>query len=332
MPRLRSPQTTLADVAKAAGVNTSTASRILNTAPGFSASVEVCAAVRAAAERLGYHPSPLGRALRAKRTGMIAILGLWPDFLERPQHSSEVVQASAQVLFAGGYDVIAAMPRPWAERFHLGSLLVDGALALIPGRDDSLAELDHAGIPYVSLDGPAGPGGSSWWLDDRDAAQQVMTHLLALGHRRLAWWSGIDFSHHSLHERHATFRVALERAGLADATPNTAPGDDEPFVRACIAARVTAVVVYGGLWAVRLLETARRLGLRIPQDLSVATFNEEPDVRAAGLTTIAWPTVELGGGAARTLLERLAGRQPSEPAPVLRGRLLARASTVPPTR
>lgn len=325
MPRLRSIQTTLADVAKAAGVNSSTASRILNDAPGFSASIEIRDKVHWVAKRLGYRPSPLGRALRAKKTGMIAILGLWPNFFERPQHSSQVVQAAAEVLFAGGYDVIAAMPRPRAERFRLGSLLVDGALALIPGQDDSLAELDHAGIPYVSIDGPSGPGGDSWLLDDRDAMQQLMAHLLELGHQRVAWWSGIEFSHHSLRERRETFSVSLQRAGLTDATPRLEIPEETAFLQACTAARITAIVVYGGLWAIKVVEAAKRLNLRIPEDISVATFNDEPDT--AGLTTIAWPTVELGSGAARTLLERLAGKSGGVTVPVLRGTLLVRPST-----
>ena len=326
MPRAR--QTNLTDVAKAAGVNTSTASRILNDAPNFKVTPEVRAAVHAAASRLGYRPSPLGRALRAKRTGMIAILGLWPNFFERPQHSSQVVQAASKVLYEAGYDVLAAMPRPWAERFHLGSLLVDGALALIPGAADSLAELDASGIPYVSIDGPAGPGGDSWWLDDRDASQQLMAHLLALGHRRLAWWSGINFSHHSLSERRESFCIALQRAGLVEATPQTK--DPNEFLRSCRAEGITAVVVYGGEWAMHLRASAVAMGLRIPEDLSMATFNDEPDVAAVGLTTIAWPAAKLGTGVAHALVARLNGTRANTPAPVLRGELKIRSSTQAP--
>ena len=297
----------LADVARISGVSVGSASRILNDSPGFRASVAVRTRVREVAQRLGYQPDPVGRALRTKRSQVIGLLGVWSEMFGEDQVVNQAIIRASSTLFAAGYDVIAGMPKPGHPRFRLGSAQMDGALLLIPGENETLGDIEGSGMPYVSLDGPAGEHGVSLLLDDIDATEQIVGHLLKRGHRRIAWWSAMNYDHHSLKDRMATFhRMVAEADAVACPVPVT--GDPAICLESCRAARVTAVLVYGAKWAMDLCRTVADAGLQIPGDLAIATYNHSPASERLGLTTIAWPHAEMGARGAHLLVEQLAGR------------------------
>lgn len=323
MPQPRSA--CLADVARAAGVSPSSASRILNDAPGFRASEAVRARVRETAQRLGYRPDPVGRALRTQRSNVIGILGMWSDMLSEGRAINRVITSASDELFRCGYDVVVSLPRPGHARFRMGSVQIDGALLLIPGDGERFEELDAHGIPYVSLDGPAGSHGLSLRFDDVAATELLMRHVLAKGHRRIAWWSPISYDHHSLRERVATFHRMLAESG-ASACPVPERCDAAACLGACRTGGATAVIAYGAMWAVQLHQAAVAAGLRIPEDLALATFNDDPAATGRGLATIAWPTAELGRVAANLLTQRLAGQEAGWTTRVFTGQLIAGSS------
>jgi DNA-binding LacI/PurR family transcriptional regulator len=315
----------LAEVARLAGVSASSASRILNDSPGFRASEAVRQRVKEIALRLGYRPDPLGRALRMQRTNVVGILGLWTDILTESQAISRAIASASTTLYEAGYDVVASLPRPGRPRFQPSTSQFDGALLLIPGEHEPIEAIDALGTPYVSLDGPALGNGVSFRFDDQAATAIIVRHLLAQGHRKIAWWQSIVFDHHSVADRATAFHRVMAEAG-ATACPVPAGCDPMGCLSACRTTGATAVLAYGAMWAVRLLQTARAEGLSIPRDLALATFNDDASTHELGITTIAWPTVELGSEAARVLVGRMQG-QPADRAPrIMQGQLRVRNS------
>jgi len=158
--------------------------------------------------------------------------------------------------------------------------------------------------------------------DERTAARIGTRHLLALGHRRLAYahhaWSSADTSagHFSVGERLGGFHDEMQAAGLQPIRAfvrEAGEGDDQrsafaAAMRSLSAAdRPTAVLTYSGGEADTVLTAAIRLGLSLPRDLSVVTFSDQP-TRGFGLdiTTLRIPLMQIGVRSVTRLVERIA--------------------------
>lgn len=309
---------TITDIAREAGVSKGAVSYALNGRPGVSEATR--RRITEIARELGWAPSSTARALSGGRTGAIGLV------LDRPL---EVFVPALLDGFAGelllqvapGRDAALAIYRRWrAER------KVDGVLLTEPG---CAAELVRIGLPSVVLGGPGGvPGVPSVLVDDGAGAAEALAYLAALGHRHVVRVAGA-----------AVFAdpVARGRAFTTAATGLPHPGTVHPepsadAVRRLLAAhpRPTAVLCDTDDLAVAALAAARELGLAVPRDLSVVSWDDTPLCRLVrpALTAIRRPLAELGALAASVLHDLLSGERTGDVC-ASRPRLITRGSTGP---
>jgi LacI family transcriptional regulator len=326
---------TIHDVARVAGVSVATVSKVANGRYGVSQStVEKVSAV---IEELGYETSLVARSLRSQRTNVIGILvaGFEP-------FSAELLKGISAAAVGSGYELLAYAGglsdetlTGWERRSlsRLAGTLVDAAIIVTP-----TVELPAASIPVVAIDPHTGGGGiPSVDTDNVEGARIATQYLISLGHRRIAHVRGRgDLQsavlrergyRESLAEAGIPFDPELVREGAYWAKPATAAAQellDRPD-------RPTAIFAANDLSALGVLEVARELGIRVPEELSVVGFDDIPESALAEpqLTTVAQPLHDMGERALRMVLEMLGGAQPAERDVHLPARLVVRSSTGP---
>jgi DNA-binding LacI/PurR family transcriptional regulator len=340
MVRNIAERVTLASVAQMAGVAESTASRVLNGyTQNFRVRPEVRQRVLDAARTLNYRPNPMVRSISAKTTNLVAVVGWASDGVNR-RALGEAVRGCRN----GGKHVCTTFLQPDNAGHELPSWRVDGAIALQVRIDADLRELEGSGLPYVSINGPAGPNGDSVTFDEAGGMKQAVDHLIGLGHSRIAYLyleqervNPRGLPHASVSARREAYAECMEARGL-----EPVEGWDRfnvPFAayvrEHIIAEKATAVIVYDDVMALYFIQAAHAAGLRVPTDLSVVAFNDELPARAAtpAMTTVALPAAEAGRRAAELLLERLSldpRDRPESRRIVLPETLVVRGSTAAP--
>src|SRR5690625_4153278 len=297
------------DVAKAAGLSVATVSRALN---GQSAvSDDARAKVLSAAESLGYRPNIVARSLRTDRTRTIGLVisdVLHPYFTELARSGEEEARELGYSVIIGNADERAEL-----EAHHVRTLLerrIDGLL-VSPAADHSPLTLDVADgpTPVVFVDrwipGCATPVVRA---DGREAIRDLVAHLYALGHRRLAIIAG-PVTTTTGRERVEAFRAALSEFGLLLPESHIGRGDfqtrsgrlaTEHFLD--LPKRPDVVFATDNLMALGALDAIRERGLRVPDDIGLAAFDDIPwfPHTAPPITTISQPTTELGRVAVRS--------------------------------
>ncbi len=338
------PAARLADVARAAGVGTSIVSRVLNGDPTVSIRSETRERILAAARELNYRPNALARGLRLRRT---MTLGLIVNVSYQTE-IAEVISAAERAAAAAGYVTLIAdtadfVGRGEAYRRLLFERRVDGLLiGSIQVGDEFVAELREEGLPFVVLNRRTRGGGASVSVDDARGVQLAVDHLVGLGHRRIAYLAGPitttagPVSTEPVRRRLAGYRAGMRAAGLPVPSSAIVPSwiDPEAIQRATEQAlsanpRPTALVVWSPTAAIVALAAAHRLGVRMPGELSVVSYNDSP---IAGyleppLTTVRMPLDEMARAGVEALLRVADGERPRSivvrTAPVL----VARGST-----
>jgi DNA-binding LacI/PurR family transcriptional regulator len=323
---------TIHDVARQLKVSATTVWRALNDRPRVSAATKQ--RVLRAVERLGYQPSLLAQNLSRGRT---QTLGVVVPMIGNPVYAA-LVRAVEQAAFERDYNIILCDTDFQAERERryldlLRRRKVEGIL-LIPfaQRNDEevvpIAELRAAGIAVVAMQQPLAGGNAPQVAPDNLQAARAMTqHLIGLGHRRIALiHSGLERWHPSMCERFAGYRLALKQAGIpydpslvvkAGTFETVLADGSSAFDAAAVAAllrrpdRPTAIFAPVDVLAIRVLGVIRSLGLRIPEDVALAGFDDilmsahlEPP-----LTTVRHPTAQVGRRAAELLFEILENGQ-----------------------
>ncbi|MGI5351248.1 LacI family DNA-binding transcriptional regulator [Streptomyces sp. CA-250714] len=307
------------DVAGAAGVSQATVSLVLGGKWQGRVSARTAEAVRAAARELGYRPNLAARTLRLgrTRTALLVVPVLTNDFF------ATVHRGAAEV--AGAHDFgIVLYPSPEGinaapDPFASARTALDGVIAssMAP---EALAALRGEGLPLVMLDSDEGACDATVNVDLADGMRQVVAHLRELGHRRIAHiaadvdsWT-FEVRARALHQELRASGAALvrtERAALSVASgleaatrALTAAADDAE-------AGPTALVCDDDLLAVGALKAARRLGLRVPEELSVTGVDDVALATAVEpeLTTVRLPAERVGAAGMRALLAVLDGRQ-----------------------
>lgn len=333
--------TGIKDVARDVQMSTATVSRALRGLPGVSE--ETRGRVAEAARRLGYVASPSAAGLATGQTRTVAVV---VPFVTR-WFFATVVHGAEEVFRERGYDLLlynlggdaAARHRVFAT--GLLTKRVDAVLLLgLKPSPEELARLRELGRPVIIV-GADVPGWATVRIDDELAARTATQHLLDLGHRRIAYVGGatagvLDFT--APVARLAGFREALSAAGVA---PDPSLEVDGEFtveggirVGHGLLGRPdppTAVFAASDEMAMGLLRTARELGVRVPEDLSVVGLDDHVMAPLFDLTTVAQPVLEQGRVAAEQILAALAGR-PWDPQQVLLPtRLVVRGTTAPPS-
>jgi DNA-binding LacI/PurR family transcriptional regulator len=325
--------------------------------------------VLATAARLGYPgPHPVAAGLRSGRVGAIGVA-----YANRLSYAfddpvaRELLGGMTSVAESAGAGLLLLPGAPDVQKrvAAVGSAVVDGLIVNSLADDDPVlqtAATRH--LPLVVIDQPRparlrrlAPGIPWVGVDDRAAAADAAAYLLNLGHRQVGvvsfglWRSpsrglvDVAAQQHVTYavsrDRLAGYRDAFERHGLdwsrvpvfhgTDSTPEEgAAGATAILTRS---PRPTALLCLSDRLAEGALHAARRLGLRVPQDVSVVGFDDaHPTAAALGLTTVRQTHRVKGEQAAGALLHVLSGSwQPTEPQP-LPAELIIRGSACPPER
>lgn len=321
------------DVASRADVSVATVSRVLNGHPSVRPATR--SRVLSAVNELGYRPNAVARSLRTDQTrtlGLVISDVLNPFFTELARS----VEDEARRL---GYSVIIgnADEQPDLQDHHVRTLLERRIDGLLVSPTDSgsplILEAAHAGTPMVFVDrwipGVDVPGVRT---DGREAVRDLVAHLCGLGHRRLAIIAGPAVTTTGS-ERVEAFREALREHGLPLPEEYIGQGD----FQAASGRRATArflelprppevIFAADNLMVLGAMDEIRARGLRVPDDVALAAFDDIPWFVHTDppITAIAQPTGELGRAAVRALIERVEGRTASSV--TLSARLVVRRS------
>jgi LacI family transcriptional regulator len=301
--------TTIAEVARRAGVGVATVSRVLNRSPRVAEPTRE--RVLEVIDELGYAPNAAARALSTGRTctiGVVAPFFTQPSVVERLRGVSRAIAAAGYQLVI--FDVEG--PDRFADLAVGGRL--DGLLcvSLCPGPDE-LARFAAAGVPVALIDAqhPDLPG---VFIDDVEGGRIAAEHLLALGHQRIAYIGDEEtnpYGFTSSARRRIGADAALTAAGHRMIVRRGQHSREHARLMATelLARGRPPTAIFGGsdLQALGVLEAAEAAGRDVPGDLSVVGFDDIEVARYAGLTTIAQPLEESGTLGAQFLLGALAG-------------------------
>jgi DNA-binding LacI/PurR family transcriptional regulator len=314
--------TSIKDVAQQAGVSVSTVSRVLSGHPYIKS--ETRQRVVAVIEQLDYHPHPVARSLRRRRTNLI---GLIVSTIENV-FFTEVARAAEQTALQYGYHLIVCNTdeNPQQEEIYLRTLsqqMVAGIILapapgsgrhLLPYLDQELALiLINRRLPELSI--------ASITADDDEAAFQGVTWLVNEGRRRIAAITGLS-GVYTTQRRLAGYRRALDAAGLpVDANLEVSgrahlDGGYEATIRLMRQdAPPDALFVFNNAMTQGVVMALQDLGLCWPEQIDVAGFGA---FKTAGLyrpplTLIKQPAREMGRRAVELLVARLEGKSGSEP-------------------
>ena len=336
---------TLAEVARAADVSVATASRALsgdnNTRlrPGTAARAQK---IRELAQKLGYSPDWRARSLRGVQSNSIGVVYSEVHPMMDETSYAPMFRAFGQVLEAAGYNLMFVhVPR--AAGVMPASMLhaVDAAVyyhRITEGQLDA-ARLVHGPSILINCE-PKLPH-PRVIPDDVGGAIELTRHLLELGHRRIVYLDkgrpGADFVHYSSALRGQVIRRAMDEAGLGGGFDLWEFDIEGPFHEVTaryfslpVAQRPTAILVNYSMIAISLLNEFLRQGVKVPEQLSIATFDDHDLVSHAivPMTTVAVPMAEMGRTAAGLLLGLLQKpRQRASKEIVLPERLMVRRST-----
>lgn len=319
----------IADVAREAGVATSTVSRAL-TMPGRIAE-PTRLKVEAAARKLGYTANQTARNLRLGTPRTIMIVLPEEVYIGASQTVSEVLRSTARALTDRGFSLLIANVSREAETdAHILAVAQGGTvsgvllMATRPPELDGRRLLD-TGLPIVSLHfdltGQALPSVVS---NDHDAIYDATRQLLLqFGHRRLLYIRGRPDNYHEI-ERLRGVRGAVQSVGLPEEALQLAPGDFN-FSGGIAAAqqvlgqpaelRPTAVVCANDDMAIGFMKTVLDAGLSVPGDISVLGFDGAAiaPFMTPSLSTIQQDTLEMGSRAANLLMDMVLGESNGGP-------------------
>ena len=330
-----SKRITLADVAVIAGVSPMTVSNVINNHPNVSR--ERRQRVEAAIQSSGYVANIAARGLAGGRTNTI---GVFVQDLYSP-HVTEIVRGVAWAAEAAGYQLLVATTRSENLRDYLNSAeskrgFLDGICLLVPRFDDAMPEHRwQSSLPTVLIQPQVlGSGFASVRDDGYRGARMACEHLLALGHRRIAFVSGkAGFSNT---ERFQGYRDALSEAGVIYDETLVQPGDFEqqPAFMATqlllnLAVPPTAIFAANDPSAFGVLDAIQAMGLCVPRDVSVVGFDDHPGSSQTqpALTTVRQPMMQMGM-TALGMLERMGAGEQVVDELVLPTELIVRHSTI----
>ncbi len=305
---------TISDVAKQAGVSPVTVSRVINRVGNVRPATRQ--RVEQAIEELGYVPSGVAQSLRSKRTRALALIV--PDI--QNAFWTTVARGVEDAAQSQGYSVFLCNTDedPVKQQRYLDVVIsqrVDGVL-IAPyssaGRD--LARLRDRGVPTVVIDRRV----DGWEVDSvrgdsLAGAHALVSHLIALGHRRIAMLSGPAVTATAA-DRVAGYRRALVEAGIAADPRLLLYGEYKVASGAAMMAQTlesgvapTAVFAANNAIAMGVIDELVRRGLRIPHDVALVTFDDLAHAARLFpfLTVAVQPAYEMGVDAAELLIERL---------------------------
>lgn len=335
-------RTTIEDVAAMAGVSRQTVSRVLNRRGSVAA--ETRTAVLAAIKALDYLPNASARSLASRRS---YVLGILSARLSDYTHARIIEGAEAEAREKGYLTFVSGTKHsPLGEPLSsplLSQQHVEGVLIVYHG-----AQVDTRGIfkdiplglPIVTIGYAADHEGVvSCGIAGSEAARQATTHLLKLGHRRIAHITGPRDMFDS-QERLLGYREALQEAAIpVDETLiavgdwSSASGYHRTLELLERGSGFSGLFCQNDVMAMGALQALRERGIDVPTEVAVVGFDDIPlaPYSAPPLTTVHHPLLEIGQTSARVLIDLIEGRPPPARPILLEAGLVVRRSCGAPT-
>ncbi len=333
---------TLKDVAADAGVSVATVARVLNGDPELHVRPATRQRVLAAAAALDYRPNRVASGLRTRRTGTIALVLPDPQNLAWGETLRGVERAAAEREYVV---VVADAHGPTLDARQLSHFVLEGRMdgllvAFATVVDELVAQITSRGLPLVPINSRSAIVDGSVTMDDELAGALAVDHLVKLGHRHIAFLAGradTDVGR----RRESGYREAMARQGLAVRPGWVIPGDYTERQAATAADRAlatpaderpSAVIAVNLPSALGVRLAAWRRGLRIPEDLSLLTFDDHPILEHTDppLTAIRLPMAEMGMLGAQMLIDAVGGSPISHVRTTMTPVLVVRRSTSAP--
>jgi LacI family transcriptional regulator len=304
---------TIQDVARKAGVSIATVSNVLNAPERVREATRT--RVLEAIDALGFVPRAEAVARARRHLGRIGVVAPFTSYTSY----TERLQGILRALRARDFDLVVYDQESVAVRRDLLSTLpithhLDGLIVMLPIDERIAHRLATRGLETVLVEFPR-PGFSAVHIDDEAGGHLAATHLMAKGHRRLAFVGERQVERFIIAQtehRLNGFRRALDDAGfeLPEQYVSLAPfgvGEamSQTFDLLDLREPPTAIFAHSDSQAVGVLKAAHRRGLRVPDDLAVIGFDDLEMADHLGLTTIHQPLAESGRVALDLLLERL---------------------------
>jgi LacI family transcriptional regulator len=330
---------TLKELAARARVHPSTISRVANHDPRLRIATATRQRIEALLSETEYRPNGVARGLKLRQTFVLAV----------------VIPDITNPLFAGlfrgvedgasprGYNVLLCNTdgSPERQRSHLQSMRdrrVDGViLASSFLKDPTVHWLRHQQIPYVLVNRFSDEGHDPFVGSDDLLGGRVATeHLVQLGHRRIGHLAGKATVSTGVLRRQGYLAALAARGMTEDPRLVIESGyTEEGGARAAerlfaLDDRPTAIFAVTDLTAAGAFRVARRMGLRVPEDVAIVGYNDIPLATrlVPALTTVHVPIHDFGSAAARLLLEQIDAGEPTERQVIFDPELIVRGSTV----
>ncbi|TBR35912.1 MULTISPECIES: LacI family DNA-binding transcriptional regulator [Dyella] len=329
---------TIKDVAREAKVSVASVSRALNGHGGVTA--ETLERIREVAARLRYIPHGAARSLITRRTHTIGALlpDLYGEFFSELIRGIDLAARThgLQLLVSSSHD--GAAEAATALRAMQGR--VDGLLVMSPHADAAFLRQNlPAGLPTVLMNTLIdGNDYAALSVDNSGGARLMVEHLADAGYQRIAFIQG-PASNRDVAERERAYHAVLTERAMV---PIVLPGDfnEESGYRSgqalvAMSPRPDAVFAANDMMAIGCMAAIRDAGLRIPEDIAVAGFDDVPMARyvSPALTTVRVRIADLGREALEQLTAQIDDHE-DNPAPRTHVRvsaeLMVRASTAPP--
>jgi LacI family transcriptional regulator len=332
---------TIYDIARKAGVSSSTVARVLrgDTKGGRRDSAERAAHIRQIADQLGYRPNMRARAFSQRRTRGVGLLSTTDAWVFEGVND-KVVQGLVQELRNHNHHLLLVPiddDGDWEEVVLGGH--VDGCLTFQCLPEPVREGIREARLPCVLLGDNSDPTIPQIIVDDHGGAYAATRHLISLGHRRIGLFIHNTVKPHcSVEFRRQGFEAAMRDAGL---TPEFWHTSDSEMVDVLLrgADRPTGLVCYSDLESTLIRHAMWHYGVQIPQNLSLVGFNDKfaTEYMAPPLTTVGFDATKIGELGAQLIIQSLTDDgdskvDPNAPPPVLeiKTRLIVRGSTAAP--
>lgn len=327
---------TIYEIAKRAGVSSSTVARVLRgdvkeTSLGSAARA---ARIRRLAKEMGYRKNWRARAFSRSRTHAVGLFHTHTAWICEGT-MGEVAGGFTDEMHEQGYHVVVV---PYDDKGDWRELLVDGrfdGIAVSHFLPDAASKvISEIALPRVLLMDKTVPDWSCAVTEDEAGAYTATQHLLDLGHRRIAMYLHDSIRpHYSVADRHAGYQRAMVEAGLESEVKFWHAAEDElPQILFQGSNRPTAVVCYCHVEAMAVYLAAWQQGLRIPDDLSVIGFNDLQSTKymTPPLTTMGFRANHIGRLGANLLVKQIESEEAEIERIFVRHTLIKRASTAPP--
>lgn len=339
-------QATIDDVARLAGVSIKTVSRVTNDEPNVREDTR--AKVSKAIKALNYRPNLAARNLASRQSYLIGLLYDDPSAYEIPS-ASYIINIQGGALLACEEQNFNLLIHPCVYTSkgiasEITALIdrsrLDGLVLAPPLSDMStiIRAIDKAGKPFARIaPGDKTDRQSAVRTDDREICAEMTRYLASLGHRRIAFITGHP-DHKAVAKRYLGYQDGLKDSGLKFYRTLVKEGDNsilsgeqcgEKLLRS--ASPPTAIFAGNDDMAAGVIRVAHRLGVKVPDDVSVAGFDDIPLAQTIfpSLTTVNQPLTAMAHRATEMLISRLRTNTPADASETIESRLVLRESTGP---